>query len=156
VPSARLSRAVAVGGDLTLANTAGVFAELAAVPGGPGAGGFDLTIPAAAGDVLTVSGAFQGNNATAVAVLFDLPTWVTGAAVNWLGQSAGGTNIGLTILVTTVANTAAFSVQYVVQAGDLTGGTVVLRPHYRAGGGRTLSRSVANGPLMLSVANLLH
>lgn len=153
-PSARLSRAVQVGGDITLANTAGVFAELAAAAGGPGTGGLDLTIPAVAGDVLAIAGSLSFNNVTGFAAFYDLATWVSGAAVNWVGQSAAGANVGLAFHTASVGNTANFAPQYVVQAGDITGGNVVLRIHYRAGGARVLSRSVANGPLVLGVVNL--
>jgi hypothetical protein len=156
VPSARVSRAVSVGGDIALANNPATFVELAAASGGPGTGGLDLTVAAAASDVLLVGGGFIFNNTTAINAIFDIATWVSGAAVNWLGQSAGGANIGLAFMNTANAGIASLVAQYVVQAGDITGGNVVLRPHYRANGARTVARSVANGPLMLSVANLLH
>lgn len=153
-PSARLSRAVQVGGDIALANNPATFVEVAAASGGPGTGGLDVTIAAVAGDVLDVTGTLLFNNTTAVNAIFDLATIVAAAAVNWLGQSAGGANVGLGFMNTSAAGGVALAVQYVVQAGDLTGGNVVLRLHYRANGARTLARSVANGPLLLGVVNL--
>jgi hypothetical protein len=156
LPAAQLSRAAQTGGNLTTANTAGVYAELAAVAGGPGTGGFDLTIAAAANDVLLVSGGVACYNATALGVGFDVATWVSGAAVNWLGQSAGGNNNGLGSINTAVAVLCPLLVQYVVQAGDITGGNVVLRLHYLATGARVIARSVATGVLTLGVTNLLH
>jgi hypothetical protein len=156
VTAAQLSRAVQVGGDITTANSPATFVELAAAAGGPGTGGLDLTIAATTADVLLVSGNLPMNNSTAVNVIYDIATWVTGAAVNWLGQSAGGANNGLATHLSASPAGIAFVAQYVVQAGDLSGANVVLRLHYRAGGARVVSRSVANGPLILSVANFSH
>ena len=157
VVATQLSRAVQVGGDITL-NSNVAYAEIAAATGGPGAGGLDLTIAAAASDVLQVSCVFTFANVTAVTVDFDIATWVSGAAVNWLGQGAGTTNDGIFRYPTGVAGSGAFHLQYVVQAGDVTGGNVVLRPHYltSAATNRVLARSVASGPLLFSVANLKH
>jgi len=154
VLSSRLTRAVQVGGDITTANNPTTFIELAAATGGPGTGGLDLTIAAAAGDVLLVTGTFIFNNGTAVNVFFDVATWVSGAAVNYLGQSAAGANTGLAFQASAVVGQVGFTQQYVVQAGDISGGNVALRTLYRAGGARVVGRSVANGPLLLSVANL--
>lgn len=154
VVSARISRAVAVGGNITLNNIA-AYAEVAAATGGPGTGGLDLTIAAASGDVLFLNGTLTLNTAAAVTVFFDVATWVTGAAVNWLGQSAGSNaNNGLAFVPSTSAM-ATLADQYVVQAGDITGGNVVLRLHYLSSvaTNRILGRSIITGPLMLSVAN---
>jgi hypothetical protein len=156
VATARVSRAVAVGGDITTNNPA-TMAEVAAATGGPGTGGLDLTIAALAGDVLLVTGNLLVPNTSAVSLSFDIATWVTGAAVNWLGQTAGGaSNIGLGVVPNAVQGSVPIALQYVVQAGDITGGNVVLRLHYRSGSAtnRVLSRSVLGGPLTLGVANL--
>jgi hypothetical protein len=155
VVASRVSRAVSVGGDITTNNPA-TMAELAAATGGPGTGGLDLTIAAVAGDVLLVSGNLLVPNTTAVSLSFDIATWVTGAAVTWLGQTAGGaSNIGLGVVPTGVLGSVPIALQYVAQAGDLTGGNVVLRLHYRSGAAtnRVVSRSVLGGPLTLGVAN---
>ncbi len=156
MPSARLSNAVAVGGNITLVTTSSVYVEVAGKSGGPGAGGLDLTIAAAAGDVLLINGTCTLPNTTAVGVEFDFATIVSAAAVNWVGQSAGGNNNGLALAGSGVLCSVPLNAQYVVQAGDISGGNVLLRLMYLASGTRVLARSVGSGALTLSVANLLH
>jgi hypothetical protein len=156
--AAQLSRAAAVGGNLTL-NSSAAYSELAAATGGPGTGGFDLTVAAATSDVLLVTGYLLCNNATAESVFIDVATWVSGAAVNWLGQSAGSNaNNGLAEIFSAIATGVTPAVQYVVQAGDISGGNVTLRPFYltSAAANRTMTRSVANGALSFQVCNLRH
>jgi hypothetical protein len=157
VRSAQTPRATAIGGDITLNNIT-TYVEVAAATGGPGSGGLDLTIAAATSDVLLVTGDLVFNNVTAVAVNFDVATIVAAAPVNWLAQTAGGTNVGLCFITSGAGGAIGYSVQYVVQAGDISGGNVVLRLMYRSGAAtnRVVGRSNAGGPLMLSVANLLH
>jgi hypothetical protein len=158
LPAAQLSRAAAVGGNLTL-NSSAAYSELAAATGGPGTGGFDLTVAAAVSDVLLLTGYLLCNNAIAESVFIDVATWVTGAAVNWLGQSAGSNaNNGLAEIFSAIATGVTPAIQYVVQAGDISGGNVTLRPFYltSAAANRTMTRSVANGALSLQVVNLKH
>lgn len=154
--AARLSRALAVGGNITC-NSSGGYADLAAATGGPGAAGFDLTVSATTNDVLSVSAVLSCPNTTAVGVFFDIGTLVAAAIVNYLGQSAGSNaNNGLATCASGISSMATPAVQYVVQAGDLTGGSVVLRLLYltSAASNRTLGRSISQGPLMFAVANL--
>lgn len=154
VLSTRISRAASVGGNITTANTAGVYVELAAATGGPGTGGFDLTVAAATNDVLLVAAVVTCANSTAVQIQIDLATIVTGSPVNWIGQSAGGNNNGLATLFSAIGGTAAPTAQYVVQAGDISGGSVVLRTFYLSTGVRVINRAVVGGALMLAVSNL--
>lgn len=156
--SATLSRAVSVGGNITL-NSAAAYAEVAAATGGPGTGGLDLTVGAASGDILSVSACLNVPNTTAVVLFFDIATIVSAAAVNWIGQSAGSSsNDGLCQLGNSLEATLTPTAQYVVQSGDISGGNVVLRLFYltSAGTNRTLARGLVGGPLMFSVVNLGH
>lgn len=149
-----ISRATAVGGDITT-NHITTYAELAAATGGPGTGGFDLTIAAVAGDVLYVTGSFMFNDVAAVSVFIDVATWVSGAAVTWIGQTAGGNAASPWGAGGGVVATAPLAQLYTVVSGDITGGNVVLRTHYLSGAAtnRRLSRSTANGAMALGVIN---
>ncbi len=159
-----LSRSVQVGGSLTIASSSSTSREMAAATGGPGTGGFDLTVAAVTGDYLLISinVNWVGLN-TSQQVGIDIGTIVSGSVVNWIGQSAGamvGTNDGLAFMIPPAGTNYwnfAVSVPYVVQSGDISSGNVTLRPYY--GSTATfglIGRSVANGPLIFGVTNLKH
>ncbi len=108
--------------------TSTTYAELAAATNGPGTGGFDLTIAAQVGD--DIEAGFHCNlNSAAVETIFDVATMVSGSPVNYMmgGSSItfhgwyanGGVNVSL-----------GEPAHYTVQAGDLAGGLITLRPYY--------------------------
>jgi hypothetical protein len=153
IPNSFWSRATGVAGSITLNNTA-AFAEVAAASGGPGTGGLDLTIAAASGDVIQVSGVWEMSGAT-VGVAFDVASIVTGSAVNWIGQSSGSNaNNGLMVYPSAFTGVLGFSVLYTVQSGDISGGNIKLRLYYLsfAATNRLLVRT-STGPAFLAVAN---
>jgi hypothetical protein len=148
------SRTGQVGGNITIAaNQTSV--ELAAATGGPGSGGFDLTLPAAAGDVIEL-GVLA--SASGGGFSLDFATMVGGSAVNWVGQSAGGlwsVNNGLFVFQSSTIPMLAGSVLYTVVPGDLSGGNVTFRIFYGSGStARTLWRSSSNGLFAVSAVSL--
>lgn len=157
IPNAFTPRAVQIGGDITTAATPTNYAELAAATGGPGTGGLDLTIAAATNDVLEIVGNITYGSTLTNAINVDLATIVSSAAVNWLGQSGGTTNHKGVSTVISGPITIAFSIPYTVQAGDISGGNVVLRPFYAdVGGSNLIGRSLTVGIMAFSVKNLKH
>jgi hypothetical protein len=118
--------------------------------------GLDLTIAAASGDVLEVNlSAFCENQAVNLA--FDAATIVSAAPVNYVGTAGGASDSGVMgwFAVASAYANIGTSVQYVVQAGDISGGNVVLRLRYKSAS--ATNRTVwanTNAPVHFSVKNL--
>ena len=118
--------------------------------------GLDYVVPAQVGDVLLVqvSGLWGGE---AVNGYLDAATIVGGSPVNHVGGTGGATERGVAgwegeaSAVTPIGG----GIQYVVQAGDISGGNVTLRLRYRtsAAANRTLF-GTGDIPLVWSVVNL--
>lgn len=157
-PASQLSRAVQIGGDVHMPNP---VAELATGTGGPGTGGLDVAIAAAVGDVLLISTQLVFyDSSPSHGFGYDIATMVGGSPVNWLGQSSGSlpANVGLmwcdSVVDISYIN-GSMTTQYVVEAGDVSGGIVTLRTYaYGASTNCIVCRSVVNGSLNISVANL--
>lgn len=113
-----------VGGTYTLSSTS--WADVHA-------SNLDLTLAAAAGDVIEVGLSALGGNQNAELYL-DAATIVSAAPVNYVGTAGGGTERGVQawFLDNSINATAGGSVLYTVQAGDLDGGNVTVRLRYRA------------------------
>lgn len=115
--------------------------------------GTDLVVDAEAGDIITATASWLwgGEN---VDGYIDVATIVAAAVVNVIGGN-GATADGLSGWAK--RNGAAFlpmsgSVDYVVQAGDISTGTVTLRLRYRTSTATNLTLwAVATTPLMWSV-----
>jgi hypothetical protein len=140
------ARAVRTAGNLTVNNDLGN--AWAAVDTG-----IDLTVAAIAGDVLSMNPLVLASTDN-VSVLFDVGTIVSAAVVN---RVSGGTTYGVSgwYLATGQNDSGGGPIQYVVQAGDISGGNVVLRLLYKTVGAanRTLY-ATSDFPLHFSVVNL--
>lgn len=106
--------------------------------------GWDLVLDAATGDILEVNvSAFWGNEN--VNGYLDIATIVSASPVNYLGSGpiTASTGNGIPGLAREGASTnvrpAASSIDYVVQSGDISGGTVTLRLRYRTGAASNLT-----------------
>ena len=134
------------GGHITLTNT-----SWAAVTGPS-----DLVIAAVAGDVIecSVSG-FMNNSAAEMYV--DMATVVSGSPVNYVSLGAGGaSNRGVMAwgAVASLYGRPGGSIQYVVQAGDISGGNVTLRLYNRCASGTGKQwYATSDIPLHYSVVN---
>jgi hypothetical protein len=102
--------------------------------------GLDLTLAAATGDIVTVhANALWGN--TAVIGMVDVATIVAGSPVNYFGVGLASTNQGL---IGWSHQQAAYEpwgggATYVLQAGDISGGNVVLRLRYKTASAANLT-----------------
>lgn len=120
----------------------------------------DMTIAATTGDVIaySLSAAIGGE---AVNMGLDVATIVAGAPVNYLGGGGGVASYGFQAWLSadTLINPHGIGgvCDYVVQAGDISGGNVTLRLRYRTGtaANKTITGS-ANQPLQVSVKNFGH
>lgn len=96
--------------------------------------GLDLTLAAVAGDVIEV-GLSALCSGEAVTAMFDAVTIVSAAPVNSLSANGAPNNTYEGVVawycVGSSAAKSAGSIPYVVQAGDVSGGNVVLRLRYR-------------------------
>lgn len=116
-------------GSMTVSTVANVWEELAAESGGPGTGGFDLTLKEVQpGDVLEAGfSTFLGNQAGAM--MLDVRTMVSGTPVSSLS------NISLNSLGSPWYATASQLIHlgapifYTVGAPDLLNNTCTLRPY---------------------------
>lgn len=121
----------ATGTSIVLNSTA--IAEVAAATNGPGTGGFDLAVPAAAGDVLEWgwNGLLGSQNVT---VSIEIYTMVAGSRVNPFGSGLSA-SLASTFGPAAMYGTANFESRlqpalYVVQSGDISSGLVTCRPYY--------------------------
>jgi hypothetical protein len=145
------------GTNITLNSTS--IAEVAAATNGPGAGGFDLALPAAVGDVLAWG--FNGLiGLESVTASIDIYTIVSAARVNPFGS-------GLSASSASTAGPSAWYCEagryaqlagealYAVQAGDIVSGVVTCRPYYvqTTASNRTLFTNANNG-LQMWLKNL--
>ena len=154
VTSARVTR---TSGNIT--TNSATYVELAAATGGPGTGGFDLTLAAVSGDIIMVGCNGIANNTTP-GLFFDVATMVSGSAVNTIGQSglnAANDGIAGWFCNASVQVPIGPSICYALVSGDISGGNVVLRPYYCGGSAtnRTLFANAAN-PLQFWAVNMKH
>lgn len=147
-PTARARRTA---GDYTLNSTTWANVDT----------GLDLTVAAVAGDVLQVSASGLWG-AQAVVGMLDAATIVSASPVNYISGGGGASDQGVMAWWGTASTvTATLNVpiggglQYVVQAGDIDGGNVVLRLRYRTAtaANKTLLGTTAL-PFHWSVVNL--
>jgi hypothetical protein len=150
VPSARTKY---VTGDISVtSNTAG------AALSGPST----LSIAAVTGDVLEVSVSTRTVTGNAVAAnRMDVATIVSAAAVNYLSTGSGtpastGISALAQLVSTTILMNRGCTVQYVVQAGDISGGNVELglRSWNSAASQTVVVAGGSNTPLDFAVKNL--
>lgn len=140
-------------GDYTLNNNS-AFAAIDAT-------NMKLTIAAATSDVLQISLLSRYDNA-AVNAFIDVATIVSAAPVNYVSGGTGlSTEFGIAGWVGLSGTQQSFGgpVFYTVQAGDISGGNVVLETYYRtsAATNRGLRAGTsANDALFFGVINLLH
>ena len=137
-------------------NEATNMVEVAAQTGGPGTGLLDLVVPALVNDGLEVDVSLTTDGTRA---FFDVATWISGAAVNWIGQSAGAVNVnnGWLYNVNALQSQMHRNSIYLVQAGDIAAATglVTLRLMGGGNGGTSIvRRSVTGGVLTFTVKNL--
>lgn len=149
-------RDISAGGHLNVASTS--WSELAAVTNGPGTGGFDLTVPASAGDIIEFSPlAFcQDSGST---LRFDVATIVAAAVVNTFSGSSvsGSTTFGVGAWQAVGSRYDAISgpAWYTVQAGDIdASGNVTVRPYVRVDSSTRSVLRDANNALFFGVKNL--
>lgn len=138
-----------VTGDITLGSGTSMV-----VLSGPG----DCVVTAAAGDLLMVGLSARTTDTDGDSLAMDFATIVSAAVVNY------GSSLTNTALVTGIpgwwfgisrTEGAGATYPYVVQSGDISGGTVTLRLYYRVSGtGKVLGAS-STIPLIFWVKNLL-
>lgn len=134
------------GGDIALTSTSMVAVT------GPG----DLSVAAAAGDVLLIDLSARTGNTTASSIGLDIATMVSGSAVTYMSSRTGTpvtTGRPAWFIEASQNGNAGGSCTYLVQSGDISSGTVTLRLHARVSGNRTLNAS-STVPLEFSVINL--
>jgi hypothetical protein len=135
------------GGSITCNQTN--WGELAAETGGPGTGLLDVVLSnVATGDIVEVSMSLLSSSA-ATYLYLDVATIVAAAAVNYFGSVTGaatGDGVQAWTAVTGREESKGGSVMYTLQAGDISGGSVTLRPWMRTSSAtnRTLFGSAAN------------
>jgi hypothetical protein len=118
----------------------------------------DLSISASTGDLIEVGVSFLWGNENVESYL-DYATLVSASPVNYIsGGTAGATNRGVVGWQSVLGGAnigACGSMLYVVQAGDISGGTVTLRLRYRTSSGadKTLF-ATSDIPLHLFVKNM--
>lgn len=118
--------------------------------------GIDLTIAAVAGDKLIVGLSGQ-HGSEAITAYLDAATIVSAAPVNYVGVAGGATDQGVLAWLCPPVGFAGIggTVLYTVQAGDISGGNVVLRLRYRtsSAANKTLA-ATATAPLKWYVMNI--
>jgi hypothetical protein len=118
----------------------------------------DLSVNASTGDLIEVGVSFLWGSENLEAYL-DFASIVAASPVNYIsGGTAGASNrgvVGWQALQGSVNTVIAGSILYVVQAGDISGGTVTLRLRYRTSSGadKTLF-ATSDIPFHLFVKNL--
>lgn len=152
----------AASNSITLSSN--IVAEIAAALNGPGAGGFDISLPAAVDDVLEWT--FNGLvGAAAFNLGIDIYT-VNGAEakVNPFGAglsdgmaTTAGALTWFCVDIVNMNNRLGGSALHKVVAGDIVGGQVKCRPYYVVGAGSPQNRTLfctANYQLEMSLKNL--
>lgn len=133
-------------GDLTLNNTSMTAFS------GPG----DLVVAAASGDLLLLGISARTTNTTNASIGLDFGTIVSAAVVNFVSSLTGTaltTGVPAFFLQAGADGVHSGSHVYVVQSGDISGGNVTLRPHFRTSSSRVLAAS-STVPLVFWVKNL--
>lgn len=117
--------------------------------------GIDLVVAAVAGDKLEIGASLRWNNESTVKLL-DVATIVSGSPVNYCsGLGASGNGVIAWIGENAVAGSAGGSIIYTVVSGDISGGTVTLRPRLRANTNTAITlRANATTPFHWHVKNL--
>jgi hypothetical protein len=99
--------------------------------------GMDMTIAAAAGDVLEAG--LLARWAGSTYAVFDFVTVVAGSPVNSItAETTAGTGLANSLWGSSTASTVGGRKRYVVQTGDLSSGTVTLRLRVFCGGAITI------------------
>jgi len=138
-------------GDVTITATTNVFASNVTGLG-------DITLACATGDYIEAGLSAIAPNTTANSMKFDVCTVVSAAAVNFFsnGTGTGSTNgVSGWYCTLSVISKAMGSILYVAQAGDISGGNIVLRLTCFVSGSRVLG-ATANQPLTFWARNLSH
>lgn len=122
--------------------------------------GIDLTIAAVAGDELEI-GLSMGvrPSGAGISLALDVATIVSAAPVNYFATAGGATEVGAGAWYREAPTVNDASVpggprSYTVQAGDISGGNVVLRLRYKVNSGSWTGYATANLPLDFWVKNL--
>lgn len=106
-------------GDASLGSAAPTFAKV--ITSGGSAQTIEASVAAAVGDRIeaTFTGVFENTNIPAVTIYFDLALFFNGAGINqWVEQSIDSSP--------TRVQTLSFNLNRVVQAGDISGGNVLV------------------------------
>jgi hypothetical protein len=140
-----------IGGNITV--NASTMADLATYSGGPGAGALDLVVPARAGDIIeaSVNGLWDSTSGDG---RVGYQTVVAGSAVSGVGMGLNDVN-GVAGWASIVSGFRPIggSVLYRVQAGDVSGGAVRVRPYAATTTGTRVLRGNTNNRLNLWVRN---
>lgn len=120
-------------GNITVNTVANTWEQLATESGGPGAGLLDIVVSECqVGDVLRVEPTFLVGT-EAVAASFDFKTIVSSSPVNsWVTQGASVSTApanGPWHAAASVWSPIRGGLNYTVQSGDLSSGTVTIRPY---------------------------
>lgn len=117
----------------SLALTSASWANLS-TEGGYGDADFDIILPAFAGDIIeyTISSIWDNEG---VSGYLDVQTRVAAAAVSWFGSTeptpTTGNGTGAWFGASGVYTALGGTCQLILSAGDISSGTVTLRPRYR-------------------------
>ena len=144
------ARAKYTAGDITCSANA-VWAELNSA--------LRCTVPAVVGDVLDVSLSAVALGTEAVDLYLTAMSALSGTLTNDVATDAAKSDSTLGVsgwtILSGVADGRSGSVQYVVQAGDISGGNVTLTPCYRTSSSTDrVLEATANSPIHFAVANL--
>lgn len=137
-------------GDVTISATTNVVGSSVTGLG-------DITLAAVAGDFIECGLSAIANNTTANSMKFDVCTVVAAAAVNFFsnGTGTGATNgVMAWYLNTGIIGKSGGSIIYAAQAGDLSGGNVVLRLTCFVSAGTRVLGAQAALPLIFWARNL--
>lgn len=143
-------------GDLTL-NPSTTWTDLAAVTGGPGAGLFDITLEAQAGDEVRTLLARRLTN-VASETYFTFATIVSGSVTNTFGgylSTTTGEGLAALWSPSSVIVSGQGGGSYTVVTGDITSGKITVRPLVRANNATTRGLSASTTiPFEWSLTNL--
>ena len=137
IRSKQLKKIHDVAGDITVSANA-TWEELAGESGGPGSGGLDIELTEnQAGDIVQVTMGVKANSA-AVVLDFDVASIVSSSPVNYVstGTATAGGIPGLNCATGVDAYVSA-SMFFELQAGDLSGLSLTLRPYVRGSSATT-------------------
>jgi hypothetical protein len=119
------------GGSITTATSMTNYAAITAT-------GLDMVVAAATGDILLVGLSLYQTNSNTSELRFDVATVVSATLTNFISGGDGtiANSGGIAGMISTASEgtrSHAATVAYAVQAGDISGGNVTLRPVYGTG-----------------------